>query len=76
MRTRPSPDTGSKSSGGRGRRFVGRVLSPGSSSPSARSSADDIPMRGLRSHLGGRRMPSKRGKLIGVLGQTQCLLGS
>ncbi len=62
VRTRPSPDTGSKSSGGRGRRFVGSVLSPGSSSPSDHSSADDNPMRGLRSNLGGRRMPSKCGK--------------
>ncbi len=60
--SRPSPETGSKSSGGRGRRFVGNVLSLGSSSPSARLSADDIQRRDLRSHLGGRRMPSKRGK--------------
>ncbi len=40
VRTRPSPGTGSKSSGGRGRRFVRISRSPVPSSPSARWSVD------------------------------------
>ncbi len=51
---------GSKSSGGR--RFVRIGLSPVLSSPSARWSVDGNQRRDLRSHSGGKRRPSRRGK--------------
>ncbi len=60
VRTRPSPGTGYKSSGGRGRRFVKIGLSPVFSSPSARWSVGGSQMRDSRSHSGGRRRPSRR----------------
>ncbi len=50
--TWPSLGTGSKSSGGHGRRFGGSAQLPGSSSPSARSTGDGNLMKGSRSHLG------------------------
>ncbi len=50
--TRLSLGTGSKSSGGHGRRFGRSVQPPGSSSPSARSTGGSILTTGLRSQLG------------------------
>ncbi len=70
-RTRLSLGTGSRSSGGHGRRFVGSVQLPGSSFLSARSTEDGILMRDLRSLLGERRKPSKPSIWTAVPGPRQ-----